>query len=250
VSLFAGTPGVAGHAGDGGPATSALIAGGRKTALDAARNLNVKESNFVGRACPADGVGTGEYVRRVDTSGVIHTVAGTGTFGTGGVGGPASSADVAGLLAMHVTPDGSMLLGEGGLQRLLRIHPLPPTGTVTHLAGRPTSFIGSYSGDGGPATLARFFDIEGIVQDADGNVIVADYQSNRLRLVDTAGSVITIAGNGVTDTGPGPSSGDGGPGELAFLGCPQETAQAPDGRIWFFNQQGSRRHRTLTRVPF
>jgi DNA-binding beta-propeller fold protein YncE len=250
VSVFAGTPGVAGHAGDGGPATEALIAGGRKTAVDATGNVYITESGFLTLGCPAAGLGNGEYVRMVDTSGIIHTVAGAGPYGSAGTDGPALSAELAGLLSIHVTPDGSMLLGEGGLQRLLRIDPLPPAGTLTHLAGRPTTFLGAYSGDAGPARLARFFDIEGIVQDADGNVIVSDFQNNRLRLVDTAGSVITIAGNGVTDTGPGPVSGDGGPAELAFLGCPQEAAQSPDGRIWFFNQVGSRRFRTLTRVPF
>jgi hypothetical protein len=251
VSVFAGTPGVAGHAGDGGPADAALLAVPRKAVVDAAGNVYVTESGFLTLGCPANGIVSGaEDVRMIDPDGIIHTVAGAGPFGAGGEGGPALQAQLAGLLSIGLAPDGSMLLGEGGLQRLLRISPLPPAGVVERVAGRTTGPFGTYSGDGGPARLARFFDIEGVVQDADGNVILSDFQNNRIRLVDPAGSVITIAGNGVTSGPPGSGSGDGGPAELAFLGCPQDGTLAPDGRFWFHNQLGARYFRTLTRVSF
>jgi serine/threonine-protein kinase len=251
LSLFAGTSGVAGHAGDGGLATDALLGGTRKAAVDAAGNVYLTESGTLTLGCSGAGVvSNAEHVRMVDTAGIIHTVAGVGPYGTAGVGGPALDAQLGLLLAMIVAPDGSMLLGEGGAQRVLRIDPLPPDGVLTHVAGRPTNPIGAYSGDGGPARLARFFSIEGIVQDADGNIILSDFQNNRIRLIDTAGSIITIAGNGVTSGPPGPGSGDGGPGEAAFVGCPQEAALAPDGRIWFHNQLGARYFRYLTRVLF
>lgn len=251
VSLFAGTTGGAGYAGDGGPATEAALAGTRKTAVDAEGNVYITGSGTLTLGCPANGtVGNAEYIRMVDTNGIIHTVAGAGPYGSAGVGGPALDAQFGILLAMIIAPDGTLLLGEGGTQRILRIDPLPPVGNVVHIAGRVTTPIGAYSGDGGPARLARFFSIEGLAQDADGNVIVSDFQNNRIRLIDTAGSIITIAGNGVTSALPGPGSGDGGPAEAAFVGCPQDAAIAPDGRIWFHNQLGARYFRTLTRVLF
>jgi sugar lactone lactonase YvrE len=251
VSRFAGTLGVAGHDGDGGLATDALLAGTRKAAADSAGNVYLTESGLLTFGCSPNGVvNNAEYVRMVDPDGIIHTVAGTGPYGSAGVGGSALSAQFGLLLAMIVAPDGTLLLGEGGTQRVLRIDPLPPDGILTHVAGRTTTPIGAYSGDGGPARLARFFSIEGLAQDADGNVIVADFQNNRIRLIDKAGSIITIAGNGVTTGLPGPGAGDGGPGELAFVDCPQDAVLAPDGRIWFHNQLGARYFRTLTRVLF
>jgi DNA-binding beta-propeller fold protein YncE len=251
VSVFAGTLDTAGNAGDGGPATDALLAAPRKAATDNAGNVYLTQSGLLTLGCPSGGVASdAEHVRMVDAAGTIHTVAGSGPYGSAGEGEAALSAQLGGLTAMLVTPDGSMLLGEAGTQRLLRIDPLPPAGILTRIAGRSTNPFGAYAGDGGPARLARFYSIEGIVQDAAGNVIVADFQNNRIRLVDRAGSIITIAGNGVTSANPGPGSGDGGPGELAFVGCPQELVLAPDGRIWFHNQLGARYFRTLRRVSF
>ena len=145
----------------------------------------------------------------VDAAGTIHTVAGSGPYGSAGEGEAALSAQLGGLTAMFLAPDGSMLLGEAGTQRLLRIDPLPPAGILTRIAGRSTNPFGAYAGDGGPARLARFYSIEGIVQDAAGNVIVADFQNNRIRLVDRAAAsspspaTVTSANPGRIATRPG-----------------------------------------------
>ncbi|HLY36479.1 MAG TPA: hypothetical protein VKU61_00485 [Candidatus Binatia bacterium] len=250
VSLFAGT-GTAGHSGDGGPATEAAIALPRRAAVDAAGNVYFTESGLLTLGCTQNGIATNaEHVRYVDPAGIMHTIFGAGPYGAAGEDGPAASAEFGALLSLIIAPDQTMVLGEVGTQRVLRIHPLSPDGIVSRLAGRPGNPFGTYSGDGGPARRARFFSVEGVAQDPDGNVVVSDFQNNRVRLIDTAGSVITIAGSGEIAGNRGPTAGDGGPGQQALVGCPQELAQGPDGRLWFHNQVATPYLRTLTRVLF
>jgi hypothetical protein len=245
VQLVAGTA-TGGHSGDGGPATSAQIASPRRVAVDATGNLYFTESSVLGAAC-GNSAGGGEYVRVVDPAGIIHTFAGTGAYGSGGEDGPALMAQFGIPLSLQMARDGGLLLGEVGINRVLRI---TPAGIVTRLAGVPANPYGVYRGDGGPARDARFFSIEGVSEDADGNVLVSDFQNNRVRLVDRLGSIITIAGDGLAPGGQPALSGDGGPGTLAQVGCPQDLAPGPDGRFWFENEQGGDWIRVLSRVSF
>ena len=227
VTPIAGT-GIAGHTGDGGPAILAKTAAPNGTAVDAAGNVYFTESGVLSDFLLGTGVGASELVRMVDGSGVVRTVAGDGTFGAGGAGGPALDAQLAAPYSLAAAPDGTILVGDVGFQRVLRF---TVGGTLTAVAGRPLPFFGSYAGDGGPALQARLYGIEGLAEDARGNVLIADFRNSRVRLVDPLGSIITVAGNGLFFDFV-KSEGDGGPAAYAGVGCPAGLAVAPDGRVY------------------
>jgi hypothetical protein len=88
---------------------------------------------------------------------------------------------------------------------------------ISTIAGIDTA---SYSGDGGPATAAELYTPEGVAVDATGNVYIADYNNNRIRVVNTSGIINTVAGNGYGSGGAGGYSGDGGPAIAAELYWP------------------------------
>jgi sugar lactone lactonase YvrE len=234
TSVFAGS-GAAGHSGDGGPATSADIIAPDGVAVDAADNVYITESGLLALGGCFEVITGPEHVRAIDAGGIIHTVAGLGSYGAAGAGGPALLAQLGVPYGIGFMPDGSYLVGEAGEQRVVRID---TAGTLTHVVGRPQGIIASYSGDGGPATRARFYEACGVAGDAEGRLFVADMVNNRVRLVDSLGSVITIAGTGLsTFFGV---AGDPGPGVLEPAGCPEDVALGPDGRVYFSDIAASR----------
>src|SRR5262249_7207759 len=154
------------------------------------------ESSTLAIACGASISGT-ERVRMVDTSGVIHTIAGGGS---GPVDGPALGALFSIPYGLRRAPDGTLLIGEAGAQRALRID---AGGTLRLVAGRPgQGAVAYHAGYRGPASQASFYQNCGLAQDADGNVVIGPMEDNRIALADTLGSVITIGG-----TGDGATSG-------------------------------------------
>jgi hypothetical protein len=119
-----------------------------------------------------------ERVRRVSPAGIITTVAGTGTQGFAGDGGPATAAQLSGPDGVAVTPDGGFLFADSFNNRVRRVS---PAGTITTVAGNGTA--GAW-GDGGPATAAELNEPEGVALTADGGFLVADTGGNRVRFVD------------------------------------------------------------------
>jgi cysteine-rich repeat protein len=174
ISTFAGAGGV-GATGDGGSATS-VVWYADALAADPAGNLYVSDP---GAHCT---------IRRIDTRGVITTVAGTGSCGYGGDRGPATSA----LLrpAAVAVALGNIYVDDYGNNRIRRVD---PAGVITTVAG---TGIGGFSGDGGPATNAQISNATGVAADELGNLYIADYSNGRIRFVDTAGYISTIAGGG------------------------------------------------------
>ena len=160
----------------------------------------------------------------VDTSGNIHTIAGS-LPGTSGEGGLAVNARLNGTYGLRLAADGSLLVGEVGAQRVVRIG----GGLLTRVTGRPIGVQGAHSGYGGPAARARWYQNCGVAEDADGNIVVAPMENNRVALVDTLGSVIGIAGTGQGSSG---TAGDGGPGLFADIGLPEDIAVGQDGTIY------------------
>src|SRR5215212_1338565 len=173
ITTFAGT-GEEGHSGDGGPATSAKLTDPGGIAFDDRGNLYLADYTSV---------------RKIDPSGTITTVAGTGRAGFSGDGGPATEAK---LSAYDVALDGqgNIYISDSENQRIRMVD---KDGIITTLAGSGKK---GYSGDGGPATEAALKDPWGIAVDGEGNVFFTDHHNRVVRKVDHSGTITTVAGTG------------------------------------------------------
>ena len=201
MTMFAGT-GVPGFAGDGGPATSAQLYCplGMTFAPDGALLF-------------ADHVNN--RIRRVDSAEIITTVVGSGADGVNmgafsGDGGPATEATLAEPYGVAAAHDGTIYVSDRDNKRIRKVD---RGGIITTIAGNDVS---GYSGDGIPGTQARINFPLGIIVDAAGNVLFADANNKRIRMIDGAGIITTIAG-----TGENTATGDGGPASKAALADPE-----------------------------
>jgi len=226
-TVVAGT-GTPGHSGDGGPATSAETVGPDGVAVDEAGNVYFTESSATISYLQGRDLPPAEHVRMVAPDGTIHTVAGNGQFGTVGIGGPAVAASIGIPYSIAIGRDRSLLVGDLGFERVLRID---AAGILRHVAGRP-NVLGAYAGDGGPALAARLYSAEGVGEDAEGKVFIADMRNRRVRLVDGAGSIITIAGTAA------PKLSYPGPALLASIDCPLALAVGREGRVYIPSAAG------------
>jgi uncharacterized protein (TIGR03437 family) len=184
ISTFAG----GGTGGDGGLATNASLTLPGGLAVDKDNNLYIADSQ-------------GGRIRKVTPTGVISTVAGNGSLTSSGDGGAATQAGIGNPLTVAVDNLGNIYLTE---QTTFRVRKVSAGGIINTIAG---STIG-FSGDGGPATQAAFGDLRGLAADQSGNLYIGDYGNNRVRKVDPAGIVTTIAGIGTA--GIFLENGDGG----------------------------------------
>jgi len=198
-----------GYSGDGGLATLAKLDNPASVALDVAGNIYISDVyNHV--------------IRKVNTSGIISTFAGTGIVGYSGDGGPADSAKLYGPTGIAVDTEGNIYFAESG-NHIIRI--VNTSGIISTFAGTGTA---DYSGDGGPATSAELYWPVGVAIDATGNLFIADHFNNVIREVDTSGIISTIAG---TDTAG--YSGDGGLAISAKLDGPFDITLDATGNIYF-----------------
>ena len=190
-------------------AQSSLIA--LAVAVDAAGNLYVADRKT-------------SNVLKVDASGILTTVAGSGVSGFGGDGGPALKAKFAfnGFPSLAVDPAGNIFVGDEGNGRVRKID---RAGTVTTYAGNG---LFHFTGNGGPATSATLYLPSGLAQDQAGNIYVSEPTYGRIRRIQKDGTISVFAGNGTTGY-----SGDGGPATSASLSQPQGMAVAADGSLIF-----------------
>lgn len=207
ITTIAGT-GTAGFSGDGGPATSAQLNFPNGVGVDGAGNVYVGDSG-------------NSRVRKIDTSGVITTVAGTGVPGYSGNGGPATSAQLNSPNQVAFDSGGNLYIADyfnGAIRKV------DPAGTISSVAG---GGVLGYSGDGGPATSARLNQPAGVAVDAFGNIYISDSNNHRVRMVDASGTITTIAGTGT----PG-YSGDNGLSTNADLNLPMGIAHDGIGNVY------------------
>ena len=182
INTIAGTPVAAGYKGDGGAATSALLNNPRAITLDGLGNQYIADS-------------ANNVIRKVDsTTKIITTIAGTGTAGYNGDGGAATSALLKYPVGLCFDATYSNLYVSDQQNNVIRVINIA-SGTINTFAGTGSP---SYSGDGGPASLATLNQPNQIFMDAAGSLYIADGNNYAVRKVDAStGNISTIAGTGV-----------------------------------------------------
>ena len=174
-------------------------------------------------------------IRTLDlATGQTRVVAGNGSFwGSTGDGGPATSAAITPPLALAAAADGTLYIAETSRHRVRRVS---PSGIITMFVGTGNA---GYGGDGGPALDADLKEPGSLAVDPAGSLLIGDSGNNRVRKVDTAGRITTLAGTGVAG-----DSSDLGPAVLTQLSSPQGIAAAPDGTV-FIADRGNRKIRKV-----
>jgi uncharacterized protein (TIGR03437 family) len=226
ISTVAGN-GVAGYAGDGGPAVDAEINTPTGIRGDSAGNLYIAD------------VGN-QRIRKVSPSGIITTIAGNGSTGYSGDGGPAVDAGFYNPVRVALLPNGNILVADQSDHRVRLIN--SSTGIVTTFAGNGigTPETGAFSGDGGLATKASLNNPTAVAVTASGDVYISDQHNQRIREVNRSGIITTIAGNGSAGYG-----GDSGPATKAKLNYPGGINVDPAGNV-YFNDDLNFRTRKIT----
>lgn len=200
ITTIAGSD-VWGYAGDGGPATDAQMMMPFDICMDPIGNIYVSEY-------------AGHRIRKISTEGIITTVAGTGEAGFSGDGGPASAAKLNTPHGIVADRQNNLYIADAKNARIRKID--AETGMITTIIGTGAD---TYTGDGGPATLASTSFPRSVAVDDEGSIYFVETaagKSCRLRKIDvTTGIVTTLAGSDVCGF-----SGDGGLGINATLSSP------------------------------
>jgi sugar lactone lactonase YvrE len=222
INTIAGT-GIEGYTGDNGQATAAELGTPVGITFDKWGNLYYADESYC-------------VIRKIDTLGVITTVAGNGApGGYSGNGGRADSAKLQYPVDVAVDLIGNIYIAELGNNIIRKVD---TNGLISTYAG--TGEFG-YTGDNAAATNATFNFPEGITVDGAGNVYVADEENNVIRKIDTSGIISTVVGNGHNaGTGDGGFLGDGGPATAAELNNPTSVALDKDGNLFIADLYNNR----------
>jgi sugar lactone lactonase YvrE len=232
LTRIAGT-GRAGYSGDGGPATAAQFLTPTGIAVDFAGNIYVADRDAAA-------------IRKIAPGGIISTVAGTGTPGYSGDGGPAAQGQLDLPMGLAVDASGNIFVADSGnacIRKLAR------DGSIATVAGNGTF---GYNGDGGPATGTQLNEPEGVAVDGSGNLYIADTANDRIRQVVPNGTISTVAGNGLSavfgsifdETGVSTTTGDNGSATSAAVVLPTDVAVDGSGRLYVADY-GNARIRTV-----
>ena len=195
--------------GDGSLAVNASLDGPYDVALDGKGNFYITD-------------GYHNRIRKVDTAGIITTIAGTGTQGYNGDGMSATAAELYRPAGITFDHSGNLYFCDAYNNRVRKID---TAGIITTIAGNGTT---AYNGDNILADSAAINDPHCVALDADGNLYVTDWGNHRIRKVNIAGTITTIAGTGVAG-----NTGDNGPADIAEINTPYGIVLDDTGNIYF-----------------
>lgn len=219
-----GGSGVSGFSGDGGPATNATITKPYGIAVDT--NGNVYFSDY-----------DNGLIRKIDTNGIITRFAGGGSLGMWippallrREAEPATNARLFYPAGIATDKKGNLFIAEAGGNCILVV---TKAGILHHLAGNGGG--GSYTGDGGPATVAELHKPWDVTADAAGNLYVADVGNNVIRKINPSGIISTYAGNQAMGF-----SGDGGPAIKAQFNGPTAIKSDDSGNVYIADRMNDR----------
>jgi ribosomal protein L24E len=223
--------------GDGGPATAAVFNQPHGVAVDSHGNVYIADSN-------------NQRIRKVDGTGTITTIAGTGNPQAPPCPTKAQTCDAAGSglkfpKSMLMAPGDKLYVADSGNNMVRRLDLSANPVTITTVAGNSQSK--HYGGDGGRATDAQLNTPEGVAVDSAGNIYIADSDNNLVRKVDANGTITTIAGDTAAAQSaadakqplpPSDSAGDGGPASAAHLDIPRGIAVDSLGNVYIAQEAG------------
>jgi sugar lactone lactonase YvrE len=216
------------EAGGGGQATNATIHQPMSVALDAAGNCFFADYDS-------------GLIHKVDTNGILSTLAGNGASGYSGDGGAAVNAVLNTPTGLAADAAGNVYIADTYNGRIRKIG---TNGIISSVAGDGSPGFngrGSPFGDGGPATNAALWHPLNVAVDAAGNLYIADSGNQLIRKVDTNGIITSIAGNGYADMfGFGAYTGDGGLATNASLSNPEGMVVDPAGNLFFADEKNNR----------
>ena len=219
ITTIAGN-GSLGFSGDGAAATNAMLNLPTGVAVDASGNVFIADGN-------------NNRIRKVDTSGIITTVAGSSVSSFGGDGGMATAAGLNGTYGVAIDASGDIYIADYNHQRIRFVN---TSGVISTIAG---TGIAGYSGDGIAATAAALNAPYDIAVDASGNVYIGDSHNQRIRKINSSGIISTVAGNGSAGYG-----GDGAAATTAMLSNPQEVKFDGSGNLYI----GDRNNNVIRKV--
>ena len=214
ITTIAG--GTAGYSGDGGQATAAELFSPSGVATDNSGNVYFADSY---NSC----------IRKINTSGIISTIAGNGTAGYSGDGGAATNASLNSPFGLIADNSGNIYIPDYGNSVVRKIN---ASGIISTIAGNG---IAGFSGDGGAATFAKLFLPFGVAVDNSGNLFVSDYGNSRIRKINPSGIISTIAGNGTFTF-----SGDDGPATNAGIGSAFGITVDASGNVYIADRVNQR----------
>jgi sugar lactone lactonase YvrE len=201
---------------EGNPAVTALLAYPHDVVVDKEGNLYIADTY-------------NHRVRKVNTQGIITTVAGDGNEGYGGDGGPAIAAKFNNPEGLAIDSKGNLYIADRDNHRIRKVD---TRGIVTTVAGNGNE---GYSGDEGFAVAAKLNDPTGIAIDNTGNVYIADMDNHRIRKIDSDGVITTVVGNGNARY-----SGDGELATVAELNSPHDVTIDKEGNFYITDTRNHR----------
>ncbi len=228
INTFAGS-GNPGYAGDSFPASGAQMLSPSGVAVDSAGNVYIADTG-------------NSVIREVTTDGVIATFAGQGYRGFGGDAGPATSALLNVPQDVAVSSNGTVYIADTGNGAIRAVAPGTINGitvpVINTVAG--SNKLG-FAGDTGPATLASMSQPWAVVGDSGGNLYIAEFGNDRIRMVNNKGIINTIAGTGTIGF-----SGDGSKAITAQLNLPTGVAVDSSGNVYIADSWNFRIRKIVT----